>query len=91
MANPIFLIIGMHIGLSRLLEVGLSNAKYDWNGRFCKGYTSADWVDDGKIEEAMAANNNKDDDKKNPQEKNRKLKKEKQCLKQTAARARAYQ
>ncbi len=34
----IFLTIGMHIGLTRLLEVHPPNAEYDLEWRLCEGY-----------------------------------------------------
>ena len=37
--TPILLTIGMHIGLTRLLEVGLPNAKYDSEEKLHKEYT----------------------------------------------------
>ena len=80
-AIPIFLIIGIHIGLTRLLKVGPPNAEYNSEKRFWERCTSANWDDDGEIEEPMAANNNKKDDKKHPQKENRWLKNDKQCLK----------
>lgn len=61
----------MQIESTKLLEVGSLNAKYDLGGKLCKGYTSANWGDDGEIKEAIAADNNKDDDDDNPQEKNK--------------------
>lgn len=63
MATPIFLTISIYIGPTRLLELGLVNAKYDSEEIFCKEYTSADWGDDGEIDKAMAINNNKKNDK----------------------------
>ena len=39
----------------------------------------------------MAANNDNNNNEENPQEKNRRLKKEKQCLKQVAAKRKAHQ
>lgn len=52
----------MHIRLSKLLKVGLPNAKYDSKRRLGEGYTSVDWGNDSEIKEAMAVDNNKDDD-----------------------------
>lgn len=62
MATPIFLTIGMHIGQTKLLEVGPFNAGYDFEARLCKECTSTDCGNKGKIKEAMAADNHKDDD-----------------------------
>ena len=87
----ILLTIGMHIGPTRLLNVGLLNAQYDSERKLYEGCTGADWGDDSEIEEAMAADNNEDNDTKDFWEKNRQLKKKKQYLKQVAARARARQ
>ena len=91
MTTLIFLTICMHIGPIRHLEVGPLIAKYDLQGKLCKGYTSANWGNNSEIEETMAVDNNKDNNKENPQEKNRQLKKKKQCLKQQAARAKVRQ
>lgn len=41
-ATPIFFTIGIHIGPTRLLKVGLPNAEYDLEEKVCEGYTSAD-------------------------------------------------
>ena len=90
-ANPILLTIEMHIGPTRLLEVGPPNAEYDSEETLCKACTCANWGDYGEIEEAMAADDDKDDDEENLQEKKKRLKKEKQRLKRAAARARACQ
>lgn len=62
MATSIFLIIGLHIGPTRLLEVGPPNVKYDSKERFYEEYTSANWGDKSEIEEVMTANNNEDND-----------------------------
>lgn len=69
MAISIFLIIGIHIGSTRFLEVGSLNAKYDSKRKLCEGYISIDWGDNGKIKEAIAVNNNKDNDEKDYQKK----------------------
>lgn len=53
----------MHIGPPKLLETGLLNIKYDFEGKLCEKCTCADCGNDGKIEEAMATDNNKDNDK----------------------------
>ena len=66
MAILILLIIGMHIGPTRLLKVGPPNAQYDSEGRLRERCTGADWGDDGEIEEAMAADDDEDDDEKDP-------------------------
>lgn len=79
----------MYIEPTRLLKVDSPNVKYDLEEKFYEGCTGADWGNDSEIEKAMAADNNKDNNEKDLQEKNRQLKKEKQCLKQRAARARA--
>lgn len=55
----------MHIRPTRLLEVGLPNAKYDLEERLCKGYISVDWSNESEIKEIMAANNNKDNNEEN--------------------------
>ena len=66
MITPIFLTINIHIGLTRLLEVGPSNAKYDLDKKLRKGCTNVDWGDDDEIEGAMAADNNEKNDEKDP-------------------------
>ena len=66
MATLIFLIIGMHIGPTRLLEVGSSNTKYNSKGRFYKECIVANWCDHGKIEKTIAADDDEDDDKEAP-------------------------
>ena len=43
-ATLILLTIGVHIGPTRLLEVGLLNTEYDLEGRLCERCTSADGV-----------------------------------------------
>lgn len=65
MAISIFLTIGMHIGRTKLLKIGLPNAKYDLEGRLYKECTSADWGNNSKIEEAIAIDNNKDGNEEN--------------------------
>lgn len=62
MTTPILLTIDMHIGLTKLLEVGPPNAKYNLEERLREGYTGMDWGNKGEIEEAMATDNNKDND-----------------------------
>lgn len=62
MVISILLTIDMHIGPTRLLEFGLLNAKYYLKKRLYKGYTGADWGDEGEIEEAIATDDNKDND-----------------------------
>lgn len=79
----------MHIGLTKLLKVSPSNAEYNSEKRLREECTGADWGDNNEIEKAMATDNNKDDNEKHFQEKNRRLKKEKQYLKQVAARIKA--
>lgn len=61
----------MHIRPTRLLEVGPPNAEYDLKERLRKRCTGGDCGNNGKIEEAMAADNNKDDDKEDFRKKNR--------------------
>ena len=90
-AISIFLIIGMQIGPTRLLEVGLPNAKYNLERKLCKKCTGADLGNDGEIKGAMTADNNKDDDKENLWDENRGLKKENQCQKRATAKAGACQ
>ena len=88
-ATPILPMIDMHIRPTSLLEVGPPHVKYDSKKRVRKEYVGADWSDNGKIKETMAADENEDNDKEDPWEKKRQLKKKKQRLKQAAARARA--
>ncbi len=63
-ATPIFLTIGMHIGPTKVLEVGLPNTEYDLEERLHERCTSVDWANEGEIEEAMAAGDDEDDDDK---------------------------
>lgn len=42
-ATPILVTISMHIVLTRLLEVGPINIKYDLEKRLSTGYTCANW------------------------------------------------
>ena len=81
MSTPIFLIIYMHIALTRLLKVGLSNTKYNLEEKICEGCIDENWGDNGEVEEAMAADNDDNDDKEDFQDKNRRWKKDKQRLK----------
>ena len=74
----------MHIGPIRLLDNGTPNTKFDIYGRLCPGFTSLDWDDSAKIEEAIAANENNKDAKKDCQKKNRQLKRQKQYQKRAA-------
>ncbi len=69
MAIPICLTIGMYIGLTRLLEVGLLNIDYNLKKRLREKYTGINWDNERKIEEAIAASNNKDDDDEDPRDK----------------------
>lgn len=57
--------MSIYIRPTRLLKVGLLNAKYDLEGRLRKGYTGVNWSDDGEIE-TMITNDNEDDDEENP-------------------------
>ncbi len=68
----------MHIGLTRLLENSIPNAKFDADKRFCTRFTGFDWDYSTKIEEAIVANKDDKDEKADFQEKNRRLKREKQ-------------
>lgn len=61
MATPIFLTINLHIRLTKLLEVGSLNTKYDLEEKLCEKCTDADLGDDSEIEMAMAVDNDKDD------------------------------
>lgn len=63
MATSIFLIIGMQIRLTRLLEVYFINAKYKLEERLCEEYTGADCGYKDEIKKAMASDNNKNNDK----------------------------
>lgn len=65
-AIPILLTIGMHIGPTKLLEVGPPKAKYNSERRLRKGCIGVDWGDQGEIAVVMAAGDDKDDDDKDP-------------------------
>ena len=80
-ATPIISTIGIYIKPTRLLELGPPNTEYNLEKRLCKGCTSVNWGNKDEIKEAMAAKNKKNNDEKNFQEKNRQLKREKQCQK----------
>lgn len=67
----------MHIRLTKFLEVGLFNGKYDLKERLHEEYTGTCWSNDDEIKEIMAVDNNKNNNEENLQEKNRRLKKEK--------------
>ena len=77
----IFLVLCMHIGLTRLLENGAFNDKFDADRRLCLGSTSLDWDDGAKIKDVITVNKDNKDEEKDPREKNRWLKKRKQYQK----------
>lgn len=63
MATSIFLNIGIYIGPTRFLEIGLFNTKYNLKKRLSKRYTSANQSDNSKMKEVIAMDNNKNDNK----------------------------
>lgn len=71
LATSILLIIGIHIWLIKFLEVSFFNAKYNFEKKLCKEFTSIDQGNNSKIEEAITIDNNKNDDEGNSEEKNR--------------------
>lgn len=73
--------IGMHIGLTKFLEIGPLNVEYDLKKRLYERCANTNWGNNDEIKEVIAANINKDNNKKDPWEKNRRFKKEKQSLK----------
>ncbi len=79
----ILLVLRMHIGPTRFLEVGAPNAKYDADERLRTGFISLDW-DDSAVAEAIAAVEDNEDEEEDPLEKNRQLRREKQCQKRAA-------
>lgn len=64
MATPILLIIGMHIGQTRLLKACPANAEYDLDKKLCERCICADKGNNVKIEEATAIDNNKNNNEK---------------------------
>lgn len=68
---PIFLVLRIYIGPTRLLENSVSNAKFGANKRFRTGSTSLDWDDSTKIEEIIAMDKDDEDEKEDFREKNR--------------------
>lgn len=60
------LTIAMHIGPTMFLKFGPPNAKYNSENRLHEECNSADWRDDGEIEETIAVDNDKDEDEKDP-------------------------
>lgn len=71
MATPILLTIDMYIEMTRFLEVGLPNAKYDLEKKICKKCISANQGNIDKIKKVMAADNSKNNNKEDLQEKNK--------------------
>ena len=71
----------MYIGLTRLLENSAVTANYDLEGRLCGRFQDLNCRDDKKIREAMANVKDNKDKVEDPQEKNKRLKKEKMCKK----------
>lgn len=80
----IFLVLYMHIELTKLSEDGAFNAKFDVDRKLCIGSTGLDWDNSTKIKEVIATDKNDEDKEEDPWEKNRWLKKEKQYLKRVA-------
>lgn len=81
--TPIFLLLRMHIGLTKLLEDGASNANFNAKRKFRPGFTGFDWDKRCEIERAIAADKDNEDEE-DPREKKRRLKREKQRQKRVA-------
>lgn len=69
MTTTIFLTISRHIKLTRFLEVGFSNAKYNFERSFFKRYIDEDQSDNRKIKQVMIADHNKNNDEINSSKK----------------------
>lgn len=54
----------MYIRLTRFLEVGFFNAKYNLEKKLCERYTSMDWSNQNKIKEVITVKNNENNNKK---------------------------
>ena len=78
----------MHIELTRLLKFSFPKTKYKSEKKLYERCTSANWGDKGEISKAIAMDYTKNNDKEDFLEKNKQLKKKKQCLKQAAAKIR---
>ncbi len=70
----------MHIGPTTLLEDSAPNAEFDAERRLRPGSTGLDWDERGEIEGAIATDEDSKDEE-DPREKNKRLKREKQCQK----------
>lgn len=77
--TPVLLVIRIYIELTDLLEDNASNVKYNLKENLHRGYISLDWGDSTKIREVMASDNDDKDEVENFREKNRQLKRKKQC------------
>lgn len=75
--TSIFLIIKIHIGLTKLFENSSITINYNSKGRLYRKSQSLDWGDDRKIEETVADAEDNENKAKNPWKKNKKQKKEK--------------
>lgn len=69
----------MYIGPTKLLEDNAPNYKFDKDRRFCIGFTGLNWDDSAKIEETITINKDNKNEIEDSWEKNRQLKREKQC------------
>ena len=76
---PISLVLHIYIRLTKSLQNGTLNAKFDTKRKLYPGFTDLDWNDNAKIEEAITVNKYNKDEEKDPRKKNRPLKREKQC------------
>lgn len=80
----IFLVPCMHIKPTKLIENSAPNAKFDSDKKLCSKSTGLYWDNNTKIEEAIIPNKDDKNKEKDPQERNKQLKREKQCQKQAA-------
>ncbi len=62
---PILLVFCMHIGPTRFLEDGASNAEFDADGKLRTGSTGLDW-DNSTVAEAIATVENDENEEEDP-------------------------
>lgn len=80
----IFLVIRMYIRLTRFLEDGAPNTKFDGDGRPYTGFIDLDWNNNAKIKKAIIMDKNNKDEVEDFWKMNRQLKKAKQYQKRVA-------
>lgn len=73
--TPIFLVIKMYIGPTRLLENGAAIANYHLEKKLCKGSQVLNWGNNKEIDETVVDAEDNKNKAENPQKKNIKLKK----------------